>query len=421
MNPEETRRLRQLMAWEARRTAVPEGFPAFPDLPAGRYLDTGFFELEQTRLWRRCWLLAGHADELPEVGSFRRWDLAGEPVVLVRADDGAINAFYNSCRHRGAPVALEASGCSRRLTCRYHGWSYDHRGKLVAIRERRDFPALDLAARSLEPIRCESFGKLVFVNFDSAAEPLLDWLGPIADEWREFQFDRCRLAARAVFDLHCNWKVAMEANLEVYHVPTVHPGTVAPILDPRRNVNTLYPRGHGRMVAPNPRHERPSRPSDSTSSPRPQFDTVGEIARTCTQSYNVFPNLVAPLNQYVLPPILFWPNGIDRCRIETWTLAPDWGDGAAPDMWTADGGERLGDVLLEDTGFCEQVQAAMQCSAFRGIALGYQEARIYHWHQAADRFIGVDQVPPPLRVAPVIGPEWIHPNDPRLAALEHTP
>lgn len=416
MRPDETRRLRRLMAWEAERTAPPVGFPVLPDLPAGRYLDARFFELEKAFLWRRSWLLAAHTDELPETGSFLRWELAGEPVVLVRAGDGTINALYNSCSHRGAPVVLEPSGRSRHLTCRYHGWSYDHGGKLVAIRERRDFPGLDFACRGLQQIRCELFGNLVFVNFDPGAISLTDWLGPIAVEWQEFQFDRCRLASRRTFDLHCNWKLAMEANTEVYHVPTIHPRTVAPILDPRRNVNTLYALGHGRMVAPNPRHENVPRRAAVAGETRPQFDTVGEIARTCTQSYNLFPNLVAPLNQYVLPPILFWPVGVDRCRIETWTLAPDWGDGEAPDMWTADNGERLGDVLLEDTAFCEHVQASMRSAGFRGIPLGYQEARIYHWHQAADRIIGIDRIPRELRVAAVIGQDWIYPNDPRLDA-----
>jgi phenylpropionate dioxygenase-like ring-hydroxylating dioxygenase large terminal subunit len=100
-------------------------------------------------------------------------------------------------------------------------------------------------------------------------------MGPIADAWREFQFDKCRLAARHTFDLNCNWKIAMEANTEVYHVKTIHPSTVAPILDDRRNVNTFYPNGHGRMVAP--------RPGDTKGMMKqrhpdiPEIETVGEI------------------------------------------------------------------------------------------------------------------------------------------------
>src|SRR5690606_24654828 len=116
-------------------------------------------------------------------------------------------------------------------------------------------------------------------------------------------------------DLNCNWKIAMEANTEVYHVRSIHPKTVAPILDDRRNVNTFYPNGHGRMVAPPPGGVRKT----GDLNPQPgvnEIDTVGEIARTCTQSYGIFPNWVSPLSARALPPLLFWPNGIDRCRLE---------------------------------------------------------------------------------------------------------
>ena len=43
---------------------------------------------------------------------------------------------------------------------------------------------------------------------------------------------------------------------------------------------------------------------------------------------------------------------------------------------------------------------------------------IYHWNQFADKLIGIDNIPPELRVAQVIGPEWMWPNDPRVAQLE---
>ncbi len=160
-----------------------------------------------------------------------------------------------------------------------------------------------------------------------------------------------------------------------------------------------------------------SRRAAGLTAARPEFDTVGEIARTCTQSYGIFPNWVSPLTPWALPPLLFWPNGIDKSRLETWTFAPDWGNGPAPDMWTHNNGESLIDVLLEDTEFGAWIQKSMQSYGFRGVPLSYQEARIYHWNQFADRLIGVDNIPPELRVAQVIGPEWLWPNDPRVALL----
>ena len=408
--------LRKLMEYEANRTEPPKGFPTLPDIPGGRYTDPRFFELEKEHIWRKSWLLAAHIDEVPEPGCFRLWENAGQPVVIVHAESGAVNAFYNTCSHRGAPVITEESGKRPRLTCGYHGWSYTHDGDLVAIRDPEDFRDLDYSTRGLRPIRCERFGNLIFVNFDDNAPTLLDWLGPIADEWKEFQFENCRLAARHIFDLDCNWKVAMEANTEVYHVRSIHPKTVYPMLDDRRNVNTLYPNGHGRMIAPAQKGMEQMR--IERNGEYPEVETVGEIGRTCTQSYGIFPNWVSPLSHRAIPPLLFWPNGINKCRLETWTMAPDWGDLPAPDTWTVNNGESLNVVLLEDTEYGSWIQKSHESYGFEGVPLSYQEARIYHWNQAADRMIGIDKIPPELRVEQVIGDEWLYPNDPRVELME---
>ena len=416
MTPEIVAQLRRIMEYEAARTAPPEGWPHLPDIPAGRYVDPRFYQLEIEHVWGKSWLLASHLDEVPEPGCYRLWEHAGQPVLITHTVHGDIKAFYNTCSHRGAPVVTEEFGSSKRLTCAYHGWSYNHDGELKGVRDREDFKNLDLNCRGLTPIRCERFGKLIWVNFDSAAPSLLDWLGPIADEWQEFQFDKCRLAARHSFELQCNWKIALEANTEVYHVPNIHPTTVAPILDHRRNVNTLYRNGHGRMIAPTPAGKSSfDVVTDTAVSSIPEIETVGEVARTCTQSYGLFPNLVVPLTQYAIPPLCFWPRGIDRCVLETWTIAPDWGDGPAPDVWTQNNGKELMQVLQEDIQFGLKIQNSMESNGFKGVPLSYQEARIYHWNEAADRMIGVDNIPQELRVEQVIGDEWIYPSDPRIA------
>ena len=405
--------IKRLMEYEAARTEPPVGFPNLPDIPAGRYIDQRFFELEKEHLWRKSWLFAAHIDEVPDPGCYMLWENAGQPVIIVHGDDGEIYAHYNTCRHRGAPVVTEKKGRRSRLTCRYHGWTYTHQGELVSVRDPEDFRDLDFSCRALIPIRCERFGNLIFVNFDDNCISLSEYLGPIAGEWDEFQMDSLRLAARHTFVLNCNWKIAMEANTEVYHVKSIHPSTVAPALDDRRNVNTFYPNGHGRMIAPRPKG---GNMQSAIELPElPEIETVGELGRTCTQSYGIFPNWVSPLSHRAVPPLLFWPLAIDKTLFEVWTMAPDWGDGEGPDYWTENNGERLTQVLLEDTEFGVWIQKSMESYGFRSVPLSYQEARIYHWNQQADRVIGIESIPPELRVEQVIGDEWIYPNDPRVA------
>ena len=414
MTPAEIATLRALMEYEAGRKAPPPEFPALPDLPAGRYTDPRFFALEKQHLWRKSWLLAAHLDEVPTAGCYKLWESAGQPVVILHARSGAINAFYNTCSHRGAAVVTEPTGRRARLTCKYHGWTYDDEGRLVSIRDPEDFADFDFSCRSLRKIRCERFGKMIFVNFDPDAPNLLDWLGPLAREWEEFQFGAMRLVDHYSWDLKSNWKIAMEANTEVYHVRSIHPSTVALLLDDRRNVNTFYAHGHGRMIAPqHPTSDAPAvRPK-----PRLEIETVGEIARTCTQSYGVFPNIVTPLSPTGFPMLQFWPDGIGRSRMEVWWFGPDWGEGERPAVWD-DTIAYFNTVLEEDTAFGAWIQKSHESYGFESVPLSYQEARIYWWNQSADALIGPENIPPELRVAPVIGAEWVHPKDPRLAHLK---
>lgn len=423
MDQAEVAALKTMMEWEGQRKAPPAGFPALPDLPAARYTSPEYFALEQAHIFRKSWLFAAHIDEIPEPGCFMRWNNAGEPLIIVHGMDGTVRAFYNPCRHRGAPVVTVDRGKSPRLMCGYHNWTYKTDGSLVGVPETRDFVNLDMTCRSLIGVRCERFGNVIFVNFDDEAVSLLDWLGPLADEWAEFGFDRVRLAARHSFDLNCNWKVAMEANMEVYHVPFIHPDTVAPLVDSKRNFNSLYPHGHARMLAPAPSGTDRAHVRAIDSPPDwQQIETVGELGRTCTQSYTLFPNWVSPLSSYFIPPLVFWPTSLTTTRLELVTMALDWGDGPAPDLWTVPdatqpNGRAMSSIIQEDTQFGEAIQRSMESSGFRSVPLSYQEARIYYFHQNCDAMIGAERIPPELRVEPVLDEAWVWPRDPRRASV----
>ena len=421
MNQQTVDTIKQLMEWEAERTRPPEGFPHLPDLPAGRYTSQEYYDLEQQYIWKKSWLFAAHLDEVPEPGCFMQWDNAGQPLIIVHGMDGVVRAFYNTCRHRGAPVVTEQRGRSPRLMCGYHNWTYKTDGELVGVPEAQDFTGLDKSCRSLIGVRCEMYGKLIFVNLDDNAMSLRDWMGPLWDEWEEFAFDKIRLAARQSFDLKCNWKVAMEANMEVYHVPFIHPGTVAPLVDHKRNVNTMFPGGHARMIAPGPRETNREHMRLLDSPPEwKSIETVGELGRTTTQSYTMFPNWVSPLSNFFIPPLIFWPTSLNTTRLELITMALDWGDGPEPDLWTVPdgkGGREMSPVIQEDTQFGEAIQKSMESDGFKSVPLSYQEARIYSFHQTCDKMIGLDRVPAHLAVEQVIGKEWVWPNDPRVAQM----
>ncbi len=403
---DETAELTQLIEFERARKAPPVGFPAFPDLPGKRYTDPEFYALERAHLWRKSWLFAGHLDEIPEPGCYKLFESALQPVVIIHAQSGELRAFYNTCRHRGAALIREPSGKASRLVCGYHGWTYDHDGSLIALRDERDFVGLDKSCRSLYPVRIERLGKFVFVNFDQDARALVDELAEFIPQWRQFQFESLRFVRKDRFELNCNWKIAMEANMEVYHVPSIHPETVSPLLDHRGNVNTLYAGGHGRMVAPS----RAMRGQNDSHDGRPEIETVGEIARTCTLSFNLVPNLVSPMSAKGFPIMAFWPTGLNTTTLEISWYGKDWAPAEKPPAWDQYIGF-FNAVVAEDTQFGNWIQKAVESYAYGGVPLSYQEARIYHWHQAIDAIIGVERIPQPLRVVPVIDAGWLYPLD----------
>jgi len=248
-------RFLQGMKFEAERTEPREGYPALPDIPAGRYTDPEFLKLEMAALWRKSWLYACHIDELPQPGSFLLWKKTGTPILIVRGKDDVVRAFYNTCRHRGGPLVKTACGKADGFICGYHGWTYSLDGKLVNLREKRDFPGLDLSTRPLISVRCEKFSHWIFINEDPGAEPLLEHVHPFFEYFQQFEPDAWRLVAQESFDVKCNVKVLLDAFLEVYHLKSIHKDTVDRFLDYRGTTIALYRHGHSLMVTPNRRPE----------------------------------------------------------------------------------------------------------------------------------------------------------------------
>src|SRR6476469_9397881 len=91
-----------------------------------RYYDRDFYDLEAEQLWPRVWQMACRLEEIPEPGDFVEYEILDQSVVVVRtgADDGAVRAFQNSCRHRGVRFADGRGTCDGTFVCPFHGWCY---------------------------------------------------------------------------------------------------------------------------------------------------------------------------------------------------------------------------------------------------------------------------------------------------------
>lgn len=188
------------------------------------YGDPEVYARERKAIFAHSWLFIGHESQLPAPGSVIATTIAGFPVLALRDDKGQLRAYHNVCRHRAGPLAPEGeSQCGKRLTCRYHGWSYALDGRLASARDFGPAHHFDPRDYALYPLRCDSWNGLVFANADDRAPSLADEIAPLKAKFGALASKDLRVVHRASHPIRCNWKTYVENYLEGYHVPLIHP------------------------------------------------------------------------------------------------------------------------------------------------------------------------------------------------------
>jgi methanesulfonate monooxygenase large subunit len=244
----------RLSGWKQHR-----GGPALAYVDSSVYTDPQIFEQELDRIWRRTWLLALHESELPEPYDYRTLTIAREPVIVIRGEDNQIRAFLNVCPHRGALLLREPagnlksaspSGSPKHITCMFHSWQFDARGRCTAIPRRRAGyqDRLECADASLHSLSCEvGYGGFVWLHLDGDAPPLSEYIGSAFDALRP----HLEAEPLEVFHHHkaivsTNYKLWHDTNSEFYHDYMHHFNRVTSMQQPgyfeRRY--TPYPNGH---------------------------------------------------------------------------------------------------------------------------------------------------------------------------------
>src|SRR5581483_727846 len=232
--------------------AVPHRVERADRIPVRRYYDPEFYALERDRFWPRVWQMACRLEEIPKPGDFVVYDIFDQSVIVTRVDANTVKAFHNACRHRGVQLVEDRGSCPDGFTCPFHGWQWKTDGKCKFVYsptlfEKDQLTRQDLALREC---RLETWGGCAFINFDKEAPSLRDSIEPFATMHDAWHVESLRtewwLAAR----LPVNWKLAMEAFMEGYHVMATHPQLLPPGATP----------GEGSVYARRPLHQSPMSP-----------------------------------------------------------------------------------------------------------------------------------------------------------------
>ena len=203
-------------------------------LPARAFASRAFFDLEVERIFHRRWMAVAFEATLPSPGDMRPIDLLGQPVALVRGDDGTLRAFHNICPYDGCLAVREEQPGAREIEVYYHGWRYDLRGRLLAAPYWDGTPAGDPAClegrnADLVEIRSECRLGLLFLDLGGQAGRLDDHLGPLYRLLDEYDLDRAvpveddEVLARTGRTVEANWKTYIEnAAINILHEGFTH-------------------------------------------------------------------------------------------------------------------------------------------------------------------------------------------------------
>jgi phenylpropionate dioxygenase-like ring-hydroxylating dioxygenase large terminal subunit len=201
-------------------------------VPFWVYQDESNYHAELRRIFEGpTWSFVCLESDLTRPGDFRTTFVGEMPVIVVRAEDGAIRAFENRCAHRGALIALEDCGSAKNFQCVYHAWTYDHEGNLTGIAFEKGSngrggmpPEFSKAAHGPRKLRTTTLHGLVFASLSREAPPIEEYLGEaiLGRIARVLGGRRVRVLGRFVQLLPNNWKLYVENVKDTYHASLLH-------------------------------------------------------------------------------------------------------------------------------------------------------------------------------------------------------
>lgn len=429
------------------RKAPVREFGTHRDEEKRRYFDPAILDQEIDRVWRKSWVLAGHVNDIPRPNTFMKVDIGRDSVLIVRKEDGSLKAMHNVCQHRGTILVTQDFGSAKGFVCPFHGWAWNNDGSLKKVMKPETFQKSALCYDlDLPEVKVAEWKGWLFLNLDPDASPLEAF---IPKEWRDlheaYDFEKLVRVVDVTQDWPVNWKTAMEAFVEGYHLETLH-AQMNPFFNAYDVQIDLFDNGFARQIYPNMEPTPTSASYRQTELPieckvflgeagytddempadidevrqalvegkRRNQDKIGmDYARFSDEQLvdawndGVFPSCTLSIHPEGVLVQRWWPDARDprNChyyyqvyvypgikQVPSYMGVPPGTDTQPQKVLKrtyAETGnlEILGKVLAQDAMFIPRVQRGIETLGFKGAVLSDQEIRIRQFYEVYDRMM----------------------------------
>lgn len=376
---------------------------AYPELgtepiSTDRFVSPEHFEREREEVFRKSWINIGSRHDFKGLNSFfvREIAILSVSLLVVQDKQGKVQAYHNVCSHRGNKLIWEKDGtCPRLFACRFHGWGYDATdGSLAAVPDEDQFYFGDKSELDLVPVRTETWNGFVFVNFGDDAVSLQEHLAPLGEKLADFPFEKLELQYRYDIPEKANWKVALDAQNEIYHVPMLAPLHRFLSGGAFHTNDDGYTRLHGfERLGP---HSVYTSESDdyfedtlsgrANNAAHPAFGVLQLPLDTPFAFHVVFPNMVLAFFNNSMFTYNIWPVAVDQT---VWEIRLHYPKPAnlAERVLIEQAKCRFRDLLCEDQAGHEALQVGLTSRARDIFVLGEQEVQIRAFHKTLDDYM----------------------------------
>lgn len=378
---------------------------AHPELGTGaisteRFISPEHFERERNELFRKTWVNIGSRHDFSGPNSFfvRDIPLLGVSLLVVQDAEGNVQAYHNVCSHRGNKLIWEKNGaCPKLFACRFHGWGYRATdGALTDVPDEDQFYfEKDAGELGLVAVRTETWNGFIFINPDgNSPVSLQEHLGPLGERLADFPFEKLKLQYRYDVPEKANWKVALDAQNEIYHVPMLAPvhrflagGAFHTNDDGYTRLHDFQRLGlHSVYTSESDDDFEDTASGKTNSSAHPNYGALQLPLETPFSFHVVFPNMVLAFFNNSMFTYNIWPVAVDQTvwEIRLHYLEPT---NLAEKVINEQAKCRFRDLLCEDQAGHEALQAGLTSRARDIFVLGEQEVQIRSFHKTLDDYL----------------------------------